>query len=129
MIVMIWLRYRFCIVTTSPQLIAKISWRYLCKGMSYRHHFDVVTMTMIFQKKLNFSTISILHHHDITTTYCKDIVTISSQWNVLSLSFQYCNYDDNFSKKKNFSTISILHHHDIAQMFIHKKIFNLLHKE
>ena len=74
------LQYRFCIVTTTPQLIAKISWRYLHKRISYRHHFDVVTMTMIFQKNSIFLQISILHRHDNATTYREDIVIAKISW-------------------------------------------------
>ena len=78
-----------------------------CKGTSYRHHFDVATMTMIFSKKTNFLTISILCLHDIAATYWDDIVTISLQRNVVPTSFRCCYYDDDFSKKTNFLTISI----------------------
>ena len=81
--------------------IATISCRCLCKGMSFHHHFDVASMTMIFQKKFNFLTILIMHRHDIATTYRNDIVSISLQRNVLSSPFRFCFYDDDFSKKNS----------------------------
>jgi hypothetical protein len=59
-------------------------------------------------------TISILHRHDNATTYREDIMTISSQKNIVSTSFRCCYYDDDFSKKLQ---ISILHRHDSATTY------------
>jgi len=110
-------QYRYCIVTTSPRLIETMSWRYLHKGIPYRHHFDVSTMTMIFSKKIQFFTISILRRRDIAMTYCDDIVTISSQKEYLIDIISMFLLWRWFSQKIQFFTISILRHHDIATTY------------
>ena len=47
-------------------------------------------------------TTSNWHRCDNATTYHDDIVTISSQMNIVSASFRYCYYGDGFFKKFNF---------------------------
>ena len=85
-----WCSWWYCydINFASSWLIAKISWWYLRKRNIPSSHFDGATIRWFFKKKSKFSMILILRHHDITTIYCENIVTISSQRNVISSSFR-----------------------------------------
>ena len=72
----------------------------------YRYYVVVILM---------HGTILLQYRYCIITTSRDNIVTIYSQWNILSTSFWCCYYDDDFFKKiQFFFTISILCRHDIA---------------
>ena len=116
------LQYRFCIVTTTPQLIAKISWRYLHKRISYRHHFDVATMTMIFRKNSIFFTnidfASSRQRHNLLQGYRDDIFTKEYRIGIISMLLLWRLYR-NLKFSNDSISMLLRYRYDIVAMSFH----------